>query len=303
MEVQRFRANLQGELLQLREDLLSGRAAFGNYHYFYVFEPKQRLICAAAFRERVLHHALMNLCEPVFERYLIHDTYACRKGKGAHRAAARAQTFARKNRLCLKIDIAKYFDSIDHSILERLLVRRFKERRLLDVFHRIISSYETAPGKGVPIGNLTSQYFANHYLGLLDHFVREQLRIRHYVRYMDDMLLWGDDRAGLKRRLALIRDFLRQELALELNSNVGLYYTDSGVNFLGYRVYPFDLRLTKRSRSRFARKFRRYEQQYMSGLWDMDRLARHMLPLVAFTAQAASGAFRRNVIKRFGAVS
>ncbi|MEI6125618.1 MAG: reverse transcriptase/maturase family protein [Pseudomonadota bacterium] len=303
IEVQNYRRNLQGEILSLRADILSDSVRTGDYYYFTVHDPKKRQICAASFRERVLHHAIINICDPFFESYLIFDTYACRRGKGSHRAVDRAQNFSRRNRFYLKLDIAKYFDSINHVILMHLLEKRFKDKYLLVLLKKIIESYETSPGKGVPIGNLTSQYFANHYLGALDHFIKEQLCIRHYVRYMDDFIVWSDDRNELKDYLKSIRYFLREMLSLELNDTIILNQTAGGVGFLGYRVFPDTVMLTKRSKARFIKKYQSHERNYLYGKWEEADLAVHINPLIAFTKHANAHAFRKNTFERYGAVS
>ena len=144
-EVRRFRENIHEEILSLRNDLMSGTMRVGDYHYFEVHDPKQRQICAASFRERVLHHAIINVCGPYFEKFLIFDTYDCIKGKGSYKEIERAQFFSRRNNLYLKLDIVKYFHSIDHAILIELLERMFKDRRLLSLLKKIIVSYEVAP--------------------------------------------------------------------------------------------------------------------------------------------------------------
>ena len=180
----------------------------GNYHQFTIHDPKERLITAPCFRERVLHHAIFNLCEPILERHLIADTFACRVGKGWLVALERAQRFAGRHRFFLKLDIRKYFDSIAHAILLARLGRLFKDRRLLHLFERIIESYSTPPGRGVPIGSLTSQHFGNFYLASLDRWVKERLRVRGYVRYMDDFALWADTSCALKIHLSEVGNFL-----------------------------------------------------------------------------------------------
>lgn len=171
-----FREGLEENLTALGEELLAGDVSVGDYHYFKVHDPKERLICAAAFRERVLHHALMNVCEPVLERAAVFDSYACRKGKGRLRAVDRAQGYARGYRWFLKMDIRQYFASVHQATLRQLLGRKFKDPVLLGVFDRIIGSYRSAPGRGLPIGNLTSQHFANFYLAPLDRFLKETLQ-------------------------------------------------------------------------------------------------------------------------------
>lgn len=171
-----FHERLDENLAALGAELLAGDVSVGDYHYFTVHDPKERLICAASFRERVLHHALMNVCEPVLERAAVFDSYACRKGKGRMRAVARAQEYARSKGWFLKMDIRKYFDSIHQTSLRNLLGRKFKDPLVLGVFDRILGSYHSIPGRGLPIGNLTSQHFANFYLAPLDRFIEETLR-------------------------------------------------------------------------------------------------------------------------------
>ncbi|MEI7941509.1 MAG: RNA-directed DNA polymerase, partial [Verrucomicrobiota bacterium] len=212
-----FQAQWEEHLAALRAELLAGEVAVGDYHYFTVQDPKKRLICAAAFRERVLHHALMNVCEPVLERAAVRDSYACRKGKGRLLAVERAQSYTRTHCWFLKLDIRKYFDSIHQPTLRALLGQKFKDPLLLGVFDRIIGSYQTAPGRGLPIGNLTSQHFANYYLAPLDRFVTETLQRGAYVRYMDDFVVWGDSGRELRAVCERVREFLARELKLDLN--------------------------------------------------------------------------------------
>lgn len=300
-EVQEFSANVSRELATIRGQLVDGTMAIGDYHRFIIRDPKERLICAAAFRERVLHHAIMNVCEHVFERYAIFDSYACRVGKGAHAAVRRAQQFACRFPFCLKADVAKYFDSIDHSVLGGLLARLFREKPLLDLLWRIIESYEARPGKGLPIGSLTSQHFANHYLGTLDHFAKEALRVPGYVRYMDDILLWGRTREELRGVHVAVREFLARKLALELKPDAQLKPVGAGVSFLGFRVFPQRIGLTRRSRRRFVDKFRGYERRLAAGLWSEEEAACHLQSLVGFTLLADATGFRRRVISQFGA--
>lgn len=293
-EVVAFRHRLEGECARLREQLLSGTYLPGAYRSFRVFDPKERVICAAPFRDRVVHHALMNVCHECFEKYQIWDSYACRIDKGTHRAVQRAQHFARSAGYYLKLDIRKYFDSIDHAVLKGLLARRFKDSRVLDCFHRIIESHESSPGRGIPIGNLTSQYFANHYLAVLDHHVKEHLGVRAYLRYMDDFVLWHDDRACLRDWRERVTDFLAGTLRLEMKPDC-LNRVDRGMTFLGYRVYPDRVTLARRSRVRFRRKLNAADQRVVSGEWDEAEAARHVEPLLAFVRHAQCDQMRRRL--------
>ena len=258
------------------------------------------MICAASFRERVLHHALMNVCEPVLERAAIFDSYACRKGKGQLAAVRRAEGYARQYGWFLKMDIRKYFDSVDKEVMLALLARKFKDAAVLDLFAQILASYETAPGRGLPIGNLTSQHFANVYLAPLDRFIKERLGRRAYVRYMDDFVVWGQSGVELRAVQREVAAFLAAELRLDLKANVAVNNTASGMDFLGYRIFPRELRLARRSKLRFARKFRRYERAWAEGRWSERQLQQRMQALVAFTLPARSRNWRMQVENRFG---
>ncbi len=282
-DVQVFRANLSENLTLLREELLSGNVAFGNYRYFTIYDPKERVICAADFRERVLHHAIINVCEPVFEKYQIFDSFACRKGKGLDACLARTREFCRKYPWFLKTDVHKFFDSVEHATLLRLLERRFKDGRLLNLFSKIIESYETRSGKGLPIGNLTSQYFANLYLGVADHQIKEVWGVPAYVRYMDDFVLFFHENGQAKRAKVQVAEFLFRELKLELNKPQ-INRTACGLPFLSYRVFGTGLKLSQKAKRRFCRKMKDVNR---------DEEAERALPLLAFVQRADSYGFRK----------
>ena len=298
-EVLRYRDRLDEELKVLAEELLAGEVEWGSYHSFKVADPKPRTIHASHFKARIAQHAIMNQCEPAFESYQVHDSYACRKAKGLDGALARAVRFSRSGEWFLKLDVYRFFDSIDHQVLNRLLARRIKDRIVLRLFSSIVDTFHTQAGKGVPIGNLTSQYFANHYLARLDHHVKEELRVRRYLRYMDDFVLWSPRRAELLEMQDRIQDFLERELVLVLNPAV-LNACSRGMTFLGYRVFPRAARLARRTRDRFRRKARRYVRRFDGGRWDEAELARHMLPMLAFVRRGASRAFRQRAIQECG---
>ena len=282
-----YRKNLDKNLRRLRDELLSGNIDCGNYHYFRIFDPKERNICAAEFKERVLHHAIMLQAHDTFEEYQIYDSYATRIGKGTHKALDRAKKFNRRYDYFLKLDVRKYFDSINHNILMKTLKKKFKDYSVLELFQKIIYSYEVTKGKGVPIGNLTSQYFANHYLAELDHFIREELEIHAYIRYMDDMVLWHDDKEYLKECLRKIKTLLNDGLKLELKL-YQLNRTDCGVNFLGYKLKNDYVKLSVNSKKRFTRKLSLYAQYLNAGFWNQKDYQNHVLPLISFTDYATN---------------
>ena len=287
-----FADHLDEELDRLREGLLNVDYPVGNYRRFMIYDPKEREICVAPFGERVLHHALMNVCEPWFSKWLVFDTYACRAGKGQLRAVRRAQEFARRNDWFLKCDFRKFFDSVPHDGLKRMLARKFKDPFVVAWFERIIGGYEKTPGRGLPIGNLTSQHLANLYLDPLDRLCQGA-----YVRYMDDFVLWSDSKDELKRKREEIIAFARETLGLELKGEPFINRTALGMDFLGLRVFPGVIRLAKRSRERFKRKARQYVKLLAEGVWDEATFQSRMTALTAFVEQAESGAFRRTFFR------
>ena len=290
-----FAAELSRNMECMRQSIEAGVVDVGHYSYFPIYDPKPRLICAASFPERVLYHALMNICHPVFERVLISDTYATRPGKGVYKAIGKAREFAKAYSFVGKFDVRKYFDSIDHGILKNKLRGVFKDSRLLSIFDQIVDSYCTEENKGIPIGNLTSQYFANHYLSSMDHYVKEDLRIKAYVRYMDDFLVFADSKAELDDWALKIDTYARNVLALELKP-VMKARVSQGVPFLGYRVYPHKLLLNARSKYRFSMKMKRYQDLLEQGLWDEQRYEAHILPLLAFVRHAYTKGLREKLL-------
>lgn len=285
IEVSQFRKDLDKNLLSIREELISGYVQVGQYHYFTIYDPKERKICAATFRERVLHHALMNVCHANFEKHQIFDSYASRIGKGTYAALERASVFRKQYKWFLKLDVRKYFDSIDHAILKTMLAKRFKDKALLQVFFQIIDSYQTLEGKGLPIGNLTSQYFANHYLALADHHIKEKLQASAYVRYMDDMVIWSNDKNSLLKIGNEFQSFIESELSLTLKPFC-LNSTDKGMPFLGYLLFPKTVLLNNSSRKRFKAKLKQYTYKLNSSEWNQAEYQAHVLPLIAFAKHA-----------------
>lgn len=293
-EVLEFRANYDRNISEIRRGLLDGNVEIGDYNYFKIYDPKERLICAASFRERVLHHAIMNVCHEYFDRTLIDDTYATRRGKGGYKALDKAVKMASKYTYVAKLDYRKYFDSIDHEILKQKLLRLFKDNDLLHLFYRIIDSYEVAEGKGVPIGNLTSQYFANFYLSSLDHVMKERLRVPVYIRYMDDILIMSNDRSMLKDYVAFMDEESSMSLRLRLKEPV-YRHCRSGVQFLGYVVKPYRLKLNGRSKKRFGMKIATCHRLFESGIYDEADYQRHLLPLLAFVDKSKCTAFKNSI--------
>lgn len=294
-EVLDFERNIDVNLKNLQQQIISGNIKTGNYHYFKIYDPKERTICAASFPERVLHHAIMNICHPYFERQLIYHNYATRIGKGTYAALDKAKKYVKKHSFYAKLDVRKYFDSISHNVLNSLLERIFKDKTLLLVFDKIISSYEVNKGYGIPIGNLTSQYFANYYLSKADHFAKENLKIPGYIRYMDDILIFENDKNLLKEKLAKFKNFVETNLLLSFKPST-LNYTSMGVSFLGYRLFPDYVMLNSNSKRRFVNKLTKYQYLLLENIWTQNEFARHVLPLVSFTEYSKAKQLRKKVI-------
>ena len=266
-----FRKNAEQNLDRLRQSLIDGRYTQGKYRHFTITDPKQRLISAAPFPDRIIHHAIMNVLEPVFERQFVFHTYACRKGKGTHAAARYAFKCAKSSAYFLKLDVKKYFDSIDHVVLKQLLCRIIKDGRCLTLLFGVIDSYKVSGGegsadreKGLPIGNLTSQFFANYYLSGLDHFVLEKLKPKGYVRYMDDIVIFDDSLFSLRQILKDVSVFCSEKLLLSLKMPV-FGKCRNGVPFLGWKLSSQGIRILKKTKRRMKQKLLLVKAELLAG--------------------------------------
>lgn len=289
--------NLEDNLYRLSLQISSGDVQVGNYTYFKIYDPKLRTICAASFPERVLHHALMNVCHSVFERHFIYTTYATRPGKGVYAALNRAFDGINTCEYVGKFDVRHYFDTIDHQLLKEKIARLFKDKVLLKIFFAIIDSYSVADGKGLPIGNLTSQYFANYYLSSFDHWCKEVLKVREYVRYMDDFLLFSNDKHRLGQYVEAVNDYMKCELKLELKVAV-LSDKGQGISFLGYHLSRHKILLNSRSKKRLKRKMSLYSQLLECSRWGERRYMEHITPLLSFSRYAYSRGLRKEIVWR-----
>jgi RNA-directed DNA polymerase len=286
----RFEHRLEDNLITLQEELQAKTYRPGGYDSFYIHEPKRRLISAAPFRDRVVHHALCNVIEPAFERSFIGDSYANRRDKGTHRALDRCQEFARRYGYVLQCDIVQFFPAIDHAVLRGVLARKLSDPDVLWLVDRILDSgvgvlseeYRMAwlPGdelfaalrpRGLPIGNLTSQFWANCYLNPFDHFVKRELGCRAYLRYVDDLLLFAPDKAMLWAwRAAIVGRLAR--LRLTIHPGAHPRPVSEGIPFLGFVTYPDRRRLKRRKGVQYQRRFRALVHRYLSGELPLERL-------------------------------
>jgi len=311
-EVQRFDLDLEGNLIQMQNELIWGTYKTGEYRRFIVTEPKERTVAALPFRDRVLQHALNAVIEPIWERRFIHDSYACRADKGTHLGADCAQAMVRKVRrehgqvFVLKADISKFFYSIDHAIMKQLVRRRIRCRRTLELIDGIIDSTAIAGDPapvGLPIGNLSSQLFANVYLHELDEFVKHGLREKHYIRYMDDFLVVHHDKAHLHKIRAAIERFLWDRLRLKTNAKTQVFPVGErfgrAVDFLGYRIWPTHRRLRKSSISRITKTLRRLQKQYAAGKVSLEKVRQSITSWVAHASHAETYGLRKKLLGSF----
>ncbi len=306
------------ELLRLQEELRSKTYCPGPYRSFYIHEPKRRLISAAPFRDRVVHHALCRVMEPIWETRFIYDSYANRVGKGTHRALDRCTQFARRYRYFLQCDIRQFFPSIDHAILRAEIARLVRDDDLLYLVDTILQSgvgvlseeyrmvyfpgddlFAATRPRGLPIGNLTSQFWANLYLNPFDHFVKRELKCPAYLRYVDDFLLFADDprilhgwRRALTAHLATLRLTLHEEKAR-------VYPTATGIPFLGFRVYPEHRRLKRRKVVHYRRKLRAMIRDLARGELSFERLDASVRGWVNHVRYGDTWGLRRAVLGRW----
>ncbi len=291
-----FYYNLENELVTLRRELVEETYNPGPYRYFMIFDPKEREIAIAPFRDRVVHHAIVNVLEPIYERRFIYDSYATRKGKGTLAAIKRAQSFLRESRYYIKLDISKYFASIDRNTLLEILQRKLKDARLLKLITRIVWNPPDEE-RGLPIGNMTSQFFANVYMDPFDHFVKDELKQRHYIRYMDDFVVFTDDRSGIRGLLDRMKAYLNDELGLKVKENGVVINTPMhGLGFLGVRIFPSTVRLHRKNLTRCLRKIRLREREYSRGQIDEERLVLSVSSIVAHMAQFNTLTLRKRVM-------
>lgn len=259
-DVQVFERYLEDNLFSLHEELREKTYKHGDYTAFNIYDPKFRHIHKAQVIDRIVHHAIVSVIDPIFDKTFIYDSYSCRKNRGTHKAVKRLSGFIRKvsknykeDCFCLKLDIEKFFESVDHSTLTSLIAKKIQDKDLLLLIKNILKSFSKE--KGIPIGNLTSQLFANVYLDDLDQFVKHELKIKYYIRYADDFIILSTNQEYLKQLIPRIAAFLKTNLALSLHENkIVIRKHTQGIDFLGYIVLPrYILPRTKTKRRMFKK--------------------------------------------------
>lgn len=316
-EVAAFGLDAESRLLELQRTMQAKAWQPGGYRSFIITDPKRRKVSAAPFADRIVHHALVRVLEPIYEPIFIPDSYANRRGRGVHAAVARTQGFSHRYRYVLQCDLRQFFPAVDHAVLRAMLARKISCEPTLELCHRIIASgdgvladeYTAAyfPGddllaavrpRGLPIGNLTSQFWANVLLNDLDQFVKRQLRCRAYLRYVDDFLLFSDDKRVLWSWKDQIRDRLTA-LRLSLHERESTVYPcETGIPFLGKRIFPTHVRLKSRNARAFEVRFRNMQIAYASGDITLDDITRRVRGWVAHAEHADTVGLRRTLFAK-----
>ena len=296
-----FTKKKEEHLGAVRDDILSLAYQPGGYHYFKVYEPKERQIMALPFYDRVVQHAINNVLEPIFAKRFIFHSYACRKGKGMHAASDTLQKWlygwkkyhGDEPLYAIKADIHHYFQSIDHEILKAEIRRVIKDAGALELVDRIIDhNGNMPPGIGIPVGNLTSQLFANIYLDKLDRYIKHTLGAAHYVRYMDDFIILSPDKKKLREYLAAIETFLWDKLRLRLNPKTTILAAKNGIDFVGYKHRGTHRKVRRDSIKRIKRTIR----QYVKGIITKDKLQKSLSSWTGHAGHADSYNLQKKII-------
>ena len=275
-DVQQFERHLEDNLFELYRQLKRKTYRHGTYQEFYVTDPKRRHIHKSSVRDRVLHHLLYKYLYELFDKHFIYDSYSCRKDKGIHKAVKRLEKFARivsknytENCWSLKCDIKKFFASVDHDILKNLIARKIRDEDINWLINNVIDSFssEKGLGRGIPLGNLTSQIFANIYLNEFDQFVKHKLKMKYYLRYADDFLVLNTNTDPKWKEIYLesIKEFLESDLRLELHpKKIATRKLRWGIDFCGYIVLPHYILPRTKTKKRIINKISKGNVSYQS---------------------------------------
>lgn len=250
--IKKFDKHFDRNLFSIQESLVSKTFTTASYKKEIIYEPKKRIIYKLPFNpDRIVQHSLMRIVEPFWDNLFIYDSYSCRKGKGIHAGSKRIMEFVRKNKYCLKLDIRRFYPSISHDILYKIIKRKIKCKDSLWLIKNII--YSISEGINIPIGNYTSQWFGNLYMNELDQFLKHKYKVKYYIRYCDDFCLFHNSKIFLRDMTDIIKTFLLDKLNLSL-SKCDLFPVSRGVDFLGYRHFPKYILLRKSTTKRVRRR-------------------------------------------------
>lgn len=301
--------NFPGNFANLCKILQEKTYRPGSYSSFYVRDPKLRLIHKATVIDRIVHHIVSNELEPIFEPTFIAQSYSCRKNKGTHKGILALQKMALKasknnKRICwsLKMDIKKFFPSVNHKILFKILTRKIQDDDFLNLLWKIIDSFysdrtiDPADKKGIPIGNLTSQFFSNIYMNELDQFVKHKLKVRHYLRYADDFVMLSPSKEYLESLVPEVESFLNIQLDLQIHPDKIIFGKfGSGIDFLGYIIFPYHILPRTKTKRRLLRKIKAKIDGFKTGKISEDSLNQTIQSYLGYLSHANAYKFRQKL--------
>ena len=303
-EVVLFKMNLATNITNMLLDIYKDRYVIGSYRKFKIYEPKERIIWALPFRDRVMHQWYVEeFIKPIFLPKFISDTYACIEGRGVHKAIIQLLNYMKKmynknkDYYILKCDIRKFFYSIDKSILYNILSRYIKDKKLLNFTKNIIYQRTTSKN-GIPIGNYTSQFFANIYLNQLDHYVKEKLKVKYYIRYMDDFVLLLNNKEECKDVKNKLEHYLKENLELELNEKTNYFKNTQGVKFCGYKIKDNHIKILKGNKKKIYRKIKKWNQKFKNKDFNITKVSASLNAWIGHASHASSRKLIDNVIDK-----
>ena len=323
-EVLNFSAHLEDNLVKLQKELIDRTYTLGKYREFYIYEPKKRLIMAQPFKDRVVQWAIYQVLNPVFAQGYITDSYACIKERGTHKAVKRLHYWLRQvgkkpeKYYFLKLDISKYFYRIDHDVLMGILKRKIHDDDMIFLLDKIVNSSETnfglppgkSPGevkrsdrvseKGMPVGNLSSQMFANLYLNELDQYCKRTLGIHFYVRYMDDVIILHQDKDQLHEWKRIIDTFLKEKLQLDLNEKTCIRPITLGVEFCGYKIWNTHIKLRKSTALKMKRNLKKLHKEYAAGEVTVEEAKQTISSYLGILKHCDSYSLKRTIFGEYG---
>ena len=323
-EVLNFSAHLEDNLVKLQKELIDRTYTLGKYREFYIYEPKKRLVMAQPFKDRVVQWAIYQVLNPVFAQGYITDSYACIKERGTHKAVKRLHYWLRQvgkkpeKYYFLKLDISKYFYRIDHDVLMGILKRKIHDDDMIFLLDKIVNSSETnfglppgkSPGevkrsdrvseKGMPVGNLSSQMFANLYLNELDQYCKRTLGIHFYVRYMDDVIILHQDKDQLHEWKRIIDTFLKEKLQLDLNEKTCIRPITLGVEFCGYKIWNTHIKLRKSTALKMKRNLKKLQKEYAAGEVTVEGAKQTISSYLGILKHCDSYSLKRTIFGEYG---
>lgn len=323
-EVLNFSAHLEDNLVKLQKELIDRTYTLGKYREFYIYEPKKRLVMAQPFKDRVVQWAIYQVLNPVFAQGYITDSYACIKERGTHKAVKRLHYWLRQvgkkpeKYYFLKLDISKYFYRIDHDVLMGILKRKIRDDDMIFLLDKIVNSSETnfglppgkSPGevkrsdrvseKGMPVGNLSSQMFANLYLNELDQYCKRTLGIHFYVRYMDDVIILHQDKDQLHEWKRIIDTFLKEKLQLDLNEKTCIRPITLGVEFCGYKIWNTHIKLRKSTALKMKRNLKKLQKEYAAGEVTVEEAKQTISSYLGILKHCDSYSLKRTIFGEYG---